>query len=289
MPRPISLAHLTVLHASPPELVRLAGSAGYDHVGLRLNRVTPTEHLWPLIDDRALKRETLAAIRDTGVTVLDAELARLTPDVDIAMFEPLLETAAELGARHLLTQAHDPEFSRVADAYGRICDLAAPYDLTCDVEFLTWTDNRDLASTRHLLAQVDRRNVGVCIDTLHFDRSGCTPDEIDDLPDGWLGFVQVADAPAIAPWASPSLIRTARERRLHPGDGGIDLVGILSRVPRSTPLAIEIPNLALSEILSDVDRIRMAREALLGVLRQVEERRADRSSPTKANTAWREM
>ncbi len=215
MPRPISLAHLTVLHASPPELVRLAGSAGYDHVGLRLNRVTPTEHLWPLIDDRALKRETLAAIRDTGVTVLDAELARLTP---------------------LLTQAHDPEFSRVADAYGRICDLAAPYDLTCDVEFLTWTDNRDLASTRHLLAQVDRRNVGVCIDTLHFDRSGCTPDEIDDLPDGWLGFVQVADAPAIAPWASPSLIRTARERRLHPGDGGIDLVGILSRVPRSTPL-----------------------------------------------------
>lgn len=281
MPRPISLAHLTALHASPPELVRLAQSAGYDHVGLRLNRVTPTEHLWPLIDDGALKRETLEAIRNTGVTVLDAELARLTPYVDIAALEPLLQTAAELGARHLLTQAHDPEFSRVADAYGRLCDLAASYDLTCDVEFLTWTDNRDLASTRRLLAQVDRPNVGVCIDTLHFDRSGCAPDEIDDLPSGWLGFVQVADAPAIAPSASPSLIRTARERRLHPGDGGIDLVGILSRLPRSTPLAIEIPNLALSEILSDVDRIRMAREALLGVLRQVEER--DRSKSTQGD------
>ena len=52
-----SLAQLTVLEASPPELIRIAGEAGYDFVGLRLLEVTGGD-AWPLANDARLMRES---------------------------------------------------------------------------------------------------------------------------------------------------------------------------------------------------------------------------------------
>ena len=51
-----SLAQLTVLEASPPELIRIAAAAGYDLVGLRLLEVTGGD-AWPLTTDPAMLRE----------------------------------------------------------------------------------------------------------------------------------------------------------------------------------------------------------------------------------------
>lgn len=267
----ISLAHLTVLHASPPELIRLAGKAGYDAVGIRMTQVTPNERVWPLVEDRAFFQATRDAMDETGVSILDVELVRLTPDFDLQKFEPILATAAALNARHVLTQAHDPEFDRVAENYAAFCDLAAAHGLTSDIEFLTWTDNRDLHTTRRLLEAVDRPNSGICIDTLHFDRSECAVEEIEDLPGRWFHFAQIADAPALAPHYKDGLIRTARGARLLPGEGSLDLRGVLRRLPRGTPLAIEIPNSALSDILPDEDRVRLAREELVRLVASLDE------------------
>lgn len=269
-PPPLSLAHLTVLQASPPELIRLAAAAGYDFVGLRLARVTAEEHLWPLVEDRSVRDATLAAMEETGVGVLDVELVRLTPDVDLAAFEPMLEAAAALGARHVLTQAHDPEFDRVVERFAIFCDMAAAHGLTSDIEFLTWTDNRDLASTRRLLTAADRPNGGVCIDTLHFDRSGCRADEILNVPPGQIRFAQIADAAHIDNPSREQLIHTAREDRLNPGEGDIDLAAILRNLPAGTPLAIEIPNSTEAARRSPLDRVTRARDALLTILAEID-------------------
>jgi sugar phosphate isomerase/epimerase len=268
--RPLSLAHLTVLHASPPELIRLAARAGYDAVGVRMTQVTPNEHIWPLISDRTFFRETRTALEETGVVILDVELVKLVPGFDAAAFEPMLAAAAELGARHVLTQAHDPDVHRVTASYAAFCDLAARYGLTSDIEFLTWTEMRDLKTAAALLRAVDRPNSGLCIDSLHFDRSGCDASDLAGLPGSWFHFAQIADAPAVAPSRSDGLIHTARAARLLPGEGSVDLTGLLTHLPAGTPLAIEIPNTALSEVLSDEDRIRMAREALETLLTPID-------------------
>ena len=42
--RILSLAALTVLELSPPQMVEVAARAGYSHVGLRLVPATPEEH-----------------------------------------------------------------------------------------------------------------------------------------------------------------------------------------------------------------------------------------------------
>lgn len=265
----LSIAHLSALEASPPNLLGIAADCGFDFIGLRLAAVTSAETCWPLIDDPALRRETLARMALTGVRVLDVELVRLTPDFVATEWEPFLETAAMLGARHVLTQAHDSEFRRVAQNYAEFCDLAAGHGLTSDIEFLPWTSMRDLASAVALVEAADRVNAGICIDTLHFDRAGCHVDEIDALSASWLHYAQIADAPALAPTSDAGLIRTARQARLLPGEGGIDLEGILSRLPSGLPLALEIPNLALAELLPNGARLMLAKEALLGILRKI--------------------
>lgn len=271
---PLSLAHLTVLDASPPMLIDLADASGCAFVGLRLVPVTTAEQPWPLATDKALRDETKARLSATGVGVLDVELVKLTPDFDAAAFEAILDVAADLGARRVLTQVHDHNLARAAANFWNLCEQAKARDLTCDIEFLTWTGIRDIKTASAFIAGVNHSHAGLCIDTLHFARSGCTPAEIDNIPAHWLNFVQICDAPAAAPSTQDGLIEAAREGRLWPGEGGLPLVDILSRLSPQTPLALEIPNRELARLLSPEARVRGAMAATLRVLERVEERRA---------------
>ena len=116
-----SLAHLTALSLSPPELVEAAADAGYRYVGLRLTRVTAQEPHYPLATDPALMRSTKARLAATGIEVLDIELARISPDENPRDFERFLEAGAELGARHVIAQLPDPDRARKADRFARLC------------------------------------------------------------------------------------------------------------------------------------------------------------------------
>lgn len=96
--RIFSLAALTVLELSPPDMVEAAARAGYSHVGLRLVPATEHEQHFPLVADADLRRQTQARLRDTGIKVLDLEILRLKPETCVADFEPILAVGAELGA-----------------------------------------------------------------------------------------------------------------------------------------------------------------------------------------------
>jgi sugar phosphate isomerase/epimerase len=266
-----SLAQLTVLGASPPELIHIAAVAGYDFVGLRLLEVTGGD-AWPLATNASLMRETKAALQSHGVGVLDIELVRLTPDVRISDLRPTLDAAAELGARHVLTQAHDPDWARLVHNFGSLCDLLSGYDLTADVEFLTWTKMRGVSEAAHLLRAANRPNVGITVDTLHFHRSGCSLGELASLPPQLFHFIQISDAPAAGPTSVEGLIFAAREDRLDPGAGGLDLAGILQALPQDITIAVEIPNSRLAATLNDEDRARRALKATRKLVDQVKAR-----------------
>jgi sugar phosphate isomerase/epimerase len=254
-----SLAQLTVLNASPPELIRIAAASGYQHVGLRLLEVTGGD-AWSLVSDPQLLRETRRAMSDTGVGVLDVELVRLTPDFTLEPLRPTLDIAASLGARHILTQAHDDERTRLVHNFGSLCDLLASYSLTADVEFLTWTRMRGVREVLALLQTANRANAGMVIDTLHFFRSGCRIEELRDIPPELFHFIQISDAPAMPPTSVEGLIFAARHDRLDPGSGELDLRGLLLELPADIPIAVEIPNSRRAATMSDTDR---AREALV--------------------------
>ena len=129
-------------------MVECAAEAGYDFVGLRLLPATDHEVRHEIIGDTPLKRETLARLKDTGVRVLDAEILRLKPDTDVAAYEPMLETAAELGARYVLVAGNDPDEARTAERLAQLCDLAAPLGLSPSLEPMPWTDAKDITQAR---------------------------------------------------------------------------------------------------------------------------------------------
>ena len=97
-----SLAYLSVFGLAPPDMIILAGRAGYDYVGLRLNSVVDGEPSFPLATDRSLMRETRRRLDDSAVGVLDVELIRMTPDFNVAAYDALLDACAELNARHIV-------------------------------------------------------------------------------------------------------------------------------------------------------------------------------------------
>jgi sugar phosphate isomerase/epimerase len=256
--RGYSIAHLTALSLSPPDLVDAAADAGYRYVGLRLTRVTPDEPHYPLATDSALLRETTARLAATGVRVLDIELARLGPDDDPRDFLRFLEVGASLGARHVITQLPDPDRARKTDHFGQLCDLARPLGLTIDLEFPSWTETPDLAEATRVLRAANRPNAGILVDLLHFARSSSSLAELRDLPPEWFHFAHVCDAPAITAATRAELIHTARFERLFPGEGDIDVSGILAALPAGIPYALEIPHAKRTDEVGATDYVRLA-------------------------------
>jgi sugar phosphate isomerase/epimerase len=236
-----SLAHLTVLALSPTRMIDAAARAGYNYVGLRLTRVTPTEELYPLITDRALMKDTKARLAATGVRVWDVELARMGPDNDPESYVPLLEAAAELGARHVITQLPDPNRRRALDRFAKICDLAQPLGLGIDLEFMIWQDTPDLTEAAKVLRAVKQPNAGILVDTLHFDRSNSSIEDLKKLPGEWFRYAHICDAPREKPANLEGLLHQARAERMFPGDGGIDIRSILACLPPDILYALEIP------------------------------------------------
>ncbi len=227
-----SLAHLTALSLSPPELVEAAAAAGYRYVGLRLNRVTPQEPHYPLATDPALMRTTKVRLAAAGVEVLDIELARISPQDDPRELQRSLEAGAELGARHVITQLPDPDRARKIDRFALLCEMARPLGLTVDLEFPSWTETPDLGEAARVLRAAAQPNAGILVDVLHFARSGSSVAQLRELPAEWFHFAHVCDAPAAVPATNDGLIHTARFERLFPGEGGIDVHAILDALRR---------------------------------------------------------
>ena len=253
-----SLAHLTVLSLTPPEVVDVAARAGYPYVGLRLTRVTPAEPLYDLAHDRALMRETKARLAATGVKVLDVELFRMDPSLEPESFVPVLDATAELGARHIIAQLPDPDRERAIARFARLCDLARPLGIFVSLEFPHWTETGNLAEATRVVRAANRSNAGILIDMLHFGRSDSSLDDLAALPREWLRFAHVCDATKEVPATMEGIIRTARDERLFPGEGGIDVRGILERMPQDIPYALEIPRMTLTRALGPAEVARLA-------------------------------
>jgi sugar phosphate isomerase/epimerase len=241
-----SLAHLTVLSLTPPQVVDVAARAGYRYVGLRLTRVTPAEPLYDLAHDHALMKQTKARLAATGVEVLDIELFRMDPSLDAESFIPVLEAAAELGAKHIIAQLPDPDRKRATERFARLCDLAKPLGIFVSLEFPHWTETGDLATAAKVVRAVKRSNAGILVDMLHMGRSNSSLEDLAGMPRDWFRFAHVCDAAKEVPPTMEGIIRTARDERQFPGEGGIDVRGILARMPQDIPYALEIPRMALT-------------------------------------------
>ena len=244
--RAIGLAALTVLELAPPEQVRVAAQAGYGYVGLRL--IPVANQTLPPFDSKDLER-TLA---DTGIRVLDVEVFRLDEHVDVQAFEPVLEASARLGATDLLAHGADPDESRLRDRLGRFCELAARYRIGVSIEPMPWVHVSSVPKAKRV---IQGTNAAVLVDPIHFFREENTFQDLAGVPHRYLQF---CDARAERPTDTQELIRQARGDRLFPGEGGLDLKGLLSALPPDLPISVEIP---YAKPMPPLERARRALQA----------------------------
>jgi sugar phosphate isomerase/epimerase len=263
---PFALAALTASELAPPEMIDVASKTGYSQVGLRLIPVAPGSWAYPLMDDGAMLRETLARIAGTGVGVGDLEIAMLRPDTDVASFLPMLEVGGKLGAKHILVAGYDPEQTRLVETFAAFCDTAAPFGLTADLEFMPWTAVPNVAAAIRVVAAANHPNGGVLVDPLHFSRSDSTIAELGGLRREWLHYWQLCDAPVQESYTTEELLHTARAERLFPGEGGIDLVSLARVMTPDLPVSLEIPREELARTVGAEERARRAMESAKAVL-----------------------
>lgn len=244
MKRQFSLAHLTVLGCAPPEMTYIAARAGYDFVSFRpIYMGLPGEPNYDLALNREMLRQTKTALASTGVKLHDIELARIYDGLDPKKYLPAFEVAAELGGRSVLSSIWTPERNFAIECFAELCDLAKPFGLTVDLEFVTWADVKNLKEAIAVLRTANRENCGIMVDTLHFHRSRVALEELDEVPRHWFHFVHICDGPGEIPTTKEGLIHTGRDERLYVGEGAIDIASIVKRIPE-VPYSIELPHIA---------------------------------------------
>jgi sugar phosphate isomerase/epimerase len=258
MRRRIGLAALTVLELPHEEQIRVAAQAGYTHVGLRLVPVAgqPYEHSF----DVSKVERTLI---DFDVRVLDVEVFRLTPETKVGDFEAILEASARLKASELLVHGADPDEARLATMFGALCDIAARHGLAANLEPMPWVDVSNVGSALRILDLAARENSGVLVDAIHFFRGGDTPAVLSGVPPKRIRYAQLCDARPGVPAQMDEILRQARSDRLFPGEGALDLRGLLAALPAAVPLSLEVP---VSQKLAPLERARRALEATKAIL-----------------------
>lgn len=237
----LTLAAGSMLDADAHALCDAAAAAGFDGVGLRLSG----EHR---VDAAALARLG-RRLRELDLTLLDAEVHRIVPGASPP--DQLIETAAALGARHLLVVSDLPDASATEEALGEVVTRCEAAGLRVGLEYMAWTTP---SSPGAAAAMARATGALVVVDLLHHVRVGAGPAELAELvAAGLVGWVQLCDAPAEAP---ADLLHEARHARRAPGEGALALDALLAVLPPEVPISVEVQSDALARELAPPERAR---------------------------------
>lgn len=237
-----SLAYLTTAPMDPPETVRLAAKLGFASIGVRVAAVSPGGVYSPLGENAAMLRETLECAKGTGVGIYDVEIARVGAGFKFSEFSRSFEVAGELGAKVVTVVSDDPEESRFVQSFADCCDAAATYGMVAALEFMPYSTVPSAMDAFRIVRAVKRANARILADALHVARSKTTLSDLSAIPGEYLSHLQICDAPGEVPATIEGLIHTARCARLLPGEGDIDLLGIIRHLPTHIPIGVEVPN-----------------------------------------------
>lgn len=245
MAHKFSLAHLTVLGWNPVEMIYNAHAIGYDYVSVRtISMGINRESDFDISRNHKLFNDMKEAMDETGMKVYDIELARVVDDVDVRSYEASFEAAARLGAKGMISSIWTDNKPYYMEQFAVLCDLAAQYSLTVNLEFPTWACVWDLKGVMEVLDTVKKPNAGVMVDTLHVYRSRVPVEELANIPKEMLNLAHLCDGPVEIPERTDrdALIFTGRDARYYVGEGAIDIAGMVKLMRPDTVLSIELPH-----------------------------------------------
>lgn len=250
---PLSLAPATVGDLSAADVVECAAAAGFQLVGVRP------------VDPLGERAAVAAALRRTGLTLLDLEYVRVMPGPLTDDQLRTADTAAELGARFLLVVSDDPDRGATAAKLAALVDRLTGSPTVPALEFMAFTQVRRLTDAVGLARAVP--GVVVLADALHLVRAGDTADELATVEPGLIGYAQLCDARAVLSGKDlDTLAYEARHDRLPPGYGSLPLTAFLAALPGEVAVSVEVQSDRLHAQLAPLERARLVRQAAQALL-----------------------
>jgi sugar phosphate isomerase/epimerase len=234
------LAQGMIADAKPLAYVKAARDAGYDGVGLRLQK-SPQYPIDPIVGDAPLIRDIKKVLDDAGMDVLDILAFYLQPPNTVDDFKPAMETAAQFGARYLVTQSDDEDRNRLCDNFGRFADLAAGFGLAPIIEFVPNRRLDTLPRALQLLRDTGHPDLPILVDPPHLIRSGGSAADLAAADARHFPYAQMSDG-VLTP-GEPDLALAkklgAAQRRM-PGEGTLPLREIFDALPAHMDISIEV-------------------------------------------------
>jgi sugar phosphate isomerase/epimerase len=245
MTRPIILHQMNAAGVEPADFVRLAADNAckavtmFAYNGNATLPSTNTGLTYPTPISAESQDAVRGALADTGIALDGVEFFPITAEVDFEVYKPALAIGAALGARRAVGHVFIVDDALVVDRIGAFCDLAASFGLRFTSEFCPMTaGNTSLSRARWLVDQVGRDGFAIGVDMLHTVRSGATAADLAALQPRYFGIVQICDGHGTQP--SSDYIKDVHNREI-PGQGDFPLHALLSAIPASQPIEIEVP------------------------------------------------
>jgi sugar phosphate isomerase/epimerase len=246
MARLLSIAAGVHPDLTPERMVDVAAEAGWPACGIWFDADS-----WTDATTRAVRRR----LDDTGIVGLDLEPIIPAPDHD-DHGERIIDVAAELGVDNVLFTSRLPELSATVDRFAVLCERASKVGVRLVCEFLPIFPLRSLSMALEVVSSHPATVAGVLVDNLHLSRSGSHPDDLRDVDLRRLAYLQIADAPLVAPTDVMSLFDEALNGRLMPGEGALPIDELLQVVP-DVPLSFEVRSRHLRDgFIDPVERAR---------------------------------
>jgi sugar phosphate isomerase/epimerase len=253
-----------------------ASTAGFTGIGLHVDDLPRT------LAGGLSVADMRAVLADHDLAVVEIEFVGgwvLEPDgpalADIIVGVEAVADA--FGGRHVSAGEFRgmPDGGRVdVDAAGRrlgeIAHRLADRGLTVAVEAFPWSALRDVATAVEVLRRADAPTAGLMVDVWHFYNGGTTLDQLDDLPGVGVAAVQLNDGPRV----HDDFLVNARAHRRLPGEGDLDVAGLLAAVRRAGfagPYCVEV-NTPQFRALPVVEAAARAHDTAAAALRASAER-----------------
>lgn len=269
--RPIGVEWLCEVGLPPTDLVSLAADAECRHIGMTLEQTeyNPFNYpAWSLHNDSHLRRELMSRMADRGVSISLGEGCVIGPDIAAGAHKPALDLFCELGARRVNTVSFDPDRQRTFDEFCKLAEMTREVGLELTIEFTPLLTIRTLDETAELIVRIAQPHVKVLIDVMHFFRAGHTAADIARFDPAIFGYIQICDAPLLA---GENYMDEAMNNRMIPGEGEMDVGGVIAALPNDLIVSMEIPFKRLADAgVPAAERIRRCATATRELLSAIE-------------------
>lgn len=255
----LGIEFLSVLGLPPMQFISAAAKLGCRHISITVHGLNLVPSLgypdWSLKSDTRLRRQVTSALADHDVSISLGEGFLIQPGTDVsASASADLDVMAELGVPRINVVSLEPDLSRTFDQFGAVASLAAKRDIMTVTEFAPGMTISDLPTAVSAVEHVASPHFRILIDTMHLVYSGSTATDLAELNPDMIGYAQLSDTTLDI--RREDYLNTAMYERLPPGDGELPLFDILSALPPTTVIGLEVPERSKAESgVSPIERM----------------------------------